>query len=75
MSLAISFSDYGASKKINIYYYLEEVKVMKSTVFDTDSYEQDLALIMLDSIMKKQLISSKTYRSVKKMIEEDTDGS
>lgn len=48
---------------------------MKSTVFDTDSYEQDLALIMLDSIMKKQLISSKTYHSVKKMIEEDTDGS
>lgn len=48
---------------------------MQKTEFDTDSYEQDLALIMLESIMKKRLISSQTYRSVKNMVrEEDVDG-
>ena len=48
---------------------------MQKTEFDTDSYEQDLALIMLESIMKKRLISSQTYRSVKNMVgKEDTNG-
>ena len=42
---------------------------MKKPRFDQDTYEADLALIMLESLVKKNVIGSNTYRAAKKHLE------
>lgn len=41
---------------------------MTKTVFDQESYEQDLALMMLDVLVKKNEISFQTYKTAKKYL-------
>lgn len=40
----------------------------KSVIFDTDTYEQDLAVVMLDVLEKKNEISHNMYKATKKCI-------
>jgi hypothetical protein len=46
---------------------------MDKVKFDSDSFEQDLVLAMLDSLMKKQLISANTYRATRKRIVKEVE--
>lgn len=39
---------------------------MANTIFDEETYEQDLALMMLEVLLKKNEISVSTYNLVKK---------
>ena len=41
---------------------------MEKTAFDPDSYEQDLAVMMLDVLVKKNEISFGTYKTAKKNV-------
>ena len=49
---------------------------MANTIFDEETYEQDLALMMLEVLLKKNEISLNTYNSVKKGLtkEANVDG-
>lgn len=39
---------------------------MTGVFFDADSYEQDLAMMMLEVLMKRNEISSSTYKATKR---------
>ena len=41
---------------------------MANIIFDEETYEQDLALMMLDVLLKKNEISLNTYNSLKKEV-------
>ena len=48
---------------------------MAKEVFDQDSYEQDLALMMLDVLVKKNEISFNTYKAAKRgLLKEEAYG-
>ena len=48
---------------------------MGKTLFDPDSYEQDLALMMLNVLVKKNEISFSTYKAAKRaLLREDCYG-
>ena len=48
---------------------------MAKEVFDQESYEQDLALMMLDVLVKKNEISFNTYKAVKRgLLKEEEHG-
>ena len=41
---------------------------MEKLLFDTDSYEQDLAMMMLEVLEKNKQISRNTYKAVRKKL-------
>lgn len=41
---------------------------MARVMFDTDSYEQDLAMMMLEVLMKRNEISLSTYKAAKRSL-------
>lgn len=48
---------------------------MTKEVFDQESYEQDLALMMLDVLVKKNEISFNTYKAAKRdLLKEESYG-
>ena len=48
---------------------------MTKEVFDQESYEQDLALMMLDVLVKKNEISFNTYKAAKRdLLKEEAYG-
>ena len=44
---------------------------MANAVFDEETYEQDLALMMLEVLLKKNEISFNTYKSAKKGLQKE----
>lgn len=44
---------------------------MANTIFDEETYEQDLALMMLEVLFKKNEISINTYKSAKKDLQKE----
>ena len=44
---------------------------MDNTIFNEETYEQDLALMMLEVLFKKNEISINTYKSVKKDLQKE----
>ncbi|MCQ2497699.1 MAG: hypothetical protein MJ133_01830 [Lachnospiraceae bacterium] len=46
---------------------------MSRTSFNTDSFEDQLAIILLDVLHKKDVLANKTYQSVKNIISEKED--
>lgn len=48
---------------------------MEKSLFNPDSYEQDLAVMMLDVLVKKNKISFSTYKAAKRaLLKEDCYG-
>lgn len=41
---------------------------MARVLFDTDTYEQDLAMMMLEVLMKRNEISLSTYKAAKRSL-------
>ena len=46
---------------------------MEKLLFDTDSYEQDLAMMMLEVLEKNKQISRNTYKAVRKKLIREGD--
>lgn len=43
------------------------------TIFNPDFYEKDLALIMLETLVKKKEISFDTYKAAKKKVKKEDE--
>lgn len=43
---------------------------MQNNAFNTDAYEDQLALVLLEVLLKKDVLAKKTYSTVKRKISE-----
>lgn len=46
---------------------------MQESAFSTDSYEDQLAMVLLEILYKKDVLASKTYSTVRKILNEQED--